>query len=69
MMELFMKYPERVFSRDEIMNHARGRDFIAFERSIDVHVSRLRAKLDALEKCPMSIKTIWGTGYAFRKVS
>lgn len=69
MMELFMKYPEQVFSRDEIMNHARGRDFIAFERSIDVHISRLRAKLETFEECGVSIKTVWGTGYSFRKIS
>ncbi len=69
MMELFMKYPDRVFSRDEIMNHARGRDFIAFERSIDVHISRLRAKLETLEGCGVSIKTVWGAGYALRILS
>jgi len=68
-MELFMKYPDRVFSRDEIMNHARGRDFIAFERSIDVHISRLRAKLETLDGCGVSIKTVWGAGYAFREIS
>ncbi len=68
MMELFMEHPERVFTRDEIMNRARGRDFIAFERSIDVHISRLRTKLEKLPDCRAEIKTIWGTGYAFRKI-
>lgn len=64
-LEAFMKNPGIVISRDELMNIARGRDFIAFERSIDVHVSKLRAKIESISGVKEKIKTIWGTGYMF----
>jgi two-component system, OmpR family, phosphate regulon response regulator OmpR len=64
-LEAFMKNPGIVISRDELMNIARGRDFIAFERSIDVHVSKLRAKIESISGVKKKIKTIWGTGYMF----
>jgi two-component system, OmpR family, phosphate regulon response regulator OmpR len=64
-LEAFMKNPGIVISRDELMNIARGRDFIAFERSIDVHVSKLRAKIESISGVNEKIKTIWGTGYMF----
>jgi two-component system OmpR family response regulator len=60
-----MEHPNRVMSRDQLMNLARGRDFMAFDRSIDVHISRLRAKLEPDPRSPKRIKTIWGTGYMF----
>lgn len=65
-METLMRHPDRVFSRDDIMNAARGRDAIAFERSIDVHISKLRAKVESLTGERDRIKTVWGTGYSFR---
>jgi two-component system phosphate regulon response regulator OmpR len=64
-MEALMKNPNTVLSRDTIMNIARGRDFIAFDRSIDVHVSKLRYKLENLCGDKNRIKTVWGTGYMF----
>ena len=67
-MEAFIQRPGSVLSRDELMNLARGRDFMAFDRSIDVHVSRLRAKLEELTGSRDWIKTHWGSGYLFTKV-
>ena len=64
-MEALMKNPNTVMSRDTIMNIARGRDFIAFDRSIDVHISKLRYKLENLCGDKNKIKTVWGTGYMF----
>jgi two-component system phosphate regulon response regulator OmpR len=55
----------RVLSRDRIMNHMRGLDWEAFDRSIDVLVSRLRQKLGDDPKSPSFIKTVWGRGYKF----
>ncbi|KPJ84745.1 MAG: chemotaxis protein CheY [Spirochaetes bacterium DG_61] len=66
-METLMERPDTVFSRDQLMNAARGRDTTAFDRSIDVHVSRLRAKLESISDSEKRIKTIWGTGYMFVK--
>lgn len=64
-MEALMSNPDTVLSRDAIMNLAKGRDFIAFERSIDVHISKLRAKVEEVSGTPNRIRTIWGTGYMF----
>jgi two-component system phosphate regulon response regulator OmpR len=64
-LEVLMRHPNIVLSRDQLMNLARGRDFMAFDRSIDVHVSKLRAKVETDPRSPMRIKTVWGTGYMF----
>ncbi len=64
-LEALMRRPNTVLSRDDIMNHARGRDFMAFERSIDVHISKLRSKVESLSGARDTIKTIWGSGYMF----
>ena len=62
--EALLKQPNTVFSRDELMNLARGKDFLAFDRSIDVHISHLRAKVGAVSaEHKQRIKTVWGTGY------
>ena len=63
LLRVLMEHPNRVLSRDALMNMARGRDFMAFDRSIDVHISKLRAKVEADPRAPMRIKTVWGTGY------
>ena len=65
LLEALMENPNKVMSRDQLMNLARGRDFMAFDRSIDVHVSKLRAKLEPDPRFPQRIKTVWGTGYMF----
>jgi len=64
-MEALMKSAGSVLSRDAIMNAAQGRDSMAFERSIDVHVSKLRSKVEEISGDKNRIKTIWGTGYMF----
>jgi len=65
LLRVLMEHPNRVLSRDELMNMARGRDFMAFDRSIDVHISKLRAKLAPFPAYKTCIKTVWGTGYMF----
>jgi two-component system phosphate regulon response regulator OmpR len=64
-LEVLMRHPNVIFSRDQLLNLARGRDFMAFDRSIDVHISKLRAKLEPDPRSPIRIKTVWGTGYMF----
>jgi two-component system phosphate regulon response regulator OmpR len=64
-LEVLMKNPNTVLSRDQLMTMARGRDFMAFDRSIDVHISKLRSKLEPDPRSPQRIKTIWGSGYMF----
>ena len=55
----------RIVTRDQLMDSLRGADWSAFDRSIDVAVSRLRQKLQDDPRAPRFIKTIWGTGYMF----
>lgn len=62
---LLLKNPNRVFSRDDLMEAIRGLDWDAFNRSIDVLVSRLRQKLGDDPKRPNYIRTVWGSGYKF----
>jgi len=64
-LSLLVRNPSRVISRDDIMEEIRGIDWDAFNRSIDVAVSRLRTKLKDDAKHPHYIKTIWGRGYQF----
>ena len=54
-----------VLSRDRLMDLARGKDFMAFDRSMDVHISHLRQKLENDPKNPTLIKTVWGVGYIY----
>lgn len=62
---LFMKYPNKTFTRDELMNLLRGIDAELFSRAVDTLVSRLRHKLNDTSKKPRFIKTVWGRGYEF----
>ena len=62
---LLVRHAGKVFSRDQILQELRGIDCDAFNRSVDITMSRLRHKLKDDPKMPTFIKTIWGTGYVF----
>ena len=55
----------RVLSREQLMELAKGNAEESFDRSIDVHISRLRAKLGDNPKKPTRIKTVRGVGYQY----
>ena len=57
----------RVLSRDQIMEAVRGRELEAFDRSIDVHMGRIRSAIEADAKDPKRILTVRGVGYVFAK--
>lgn len=61
----FLQAPQRVVSRDQLVERAHGRAMDAFERSIDLLVSRLRQKLARQEDTSSLIKTVRGAGYLF----
>ncbi len=61
----FVERPQRVLSRDQLLDLARGRAATPFDRSVDLQVSRLRRKLRDDPKNPSIIKTVWGGGYVF----
>ena len=57
----------RVLSREQIMDALKGSALEAFDRSIDVHVSRLRAAIEDDPKAPRRLLTVRGAGYVFAK--
>lgn len=59
--------PGRVLSRDQIMDALKGHPLEAFDRSIDVHVSRIRALIEDDPKSPKRVLTVRGTGYVFAR--
>ena len=64
LLELLLRTPGKIVTREAISEHVLGRRFSPFDRSIDVHVSNLRKKLGAAEGRDR-IKTVRGTGYLF----
>jgi two-component system, OmpR family, response regulator len=61
----FIEHPNRVLSREQLLELSRNRSAEPFDRSIDVQVSRLRRKLEAGAQSPLLIKTVRGAGYLF----
>lgn len=58
-------HPERVFSREEILQAVWGYDFYGGQRAVDVHVRRIREKIEAQKSGPSYLHTSWGKGYYF----
>lgn len=65
LLDAFVEHPNRVLSRDQLMDILQGRDWGPFDRSIDVQVSRLRKRLRDDAQDAQLIKTIRGEGYLF----
>jgi two-component system OmpR family response regulator len=61
----FVEHPQRVLTRDQLLDLARGRSHAAYDRSIDTLVSRLRHKLEADSRAPSVIRTVRNGGYVF----
>ena len=57
--------PNKVFTRDNLLDSLWGYDYYGDSRTVDSHIKRLRAKIDTVEHPAWSIKTIWGVGYKF----
>lgn len=65
LLKVLVQHPRTPLSRDKLMELARGREFGAFDRSIDVQVSRLRKLIEPDPAKPVYIQTVWGFGYVF----
>ena len=63
LMELFLRNPGRVYSRENLLNVVWGYEYIGDYRTVDVHVRRLREKLELDPANPEYIRTKWGVGY------
>jgi len=66
LLKVLASNPNRVFSRERLMDAVQGREFDGIDRTIDVHISKLRNKIEEDTKKPRWIKTIWGSGYRFQ---
>lgn len=65
LLRIFVEHPNRVLSRDAIMDMLKGYERSPFDRSIDVRVTRLRRKIEDDPNSPAYIRTVWGEGYLF----
>ncbi len=65
--ELLMRSPGKVFSRETLLNTVWGFDYQGEERTVDVHIRRLREKLERDPANPAHIVTKWGVGYYFKE--
>ncbi|MCP5150316.1 MAG: response regulator [Ectothiorhodospiraceae bacterium] len=65
MLKAFAEHPNRVLSRDQLLDLAHNRDWEPFDRSIDIRISRLRKKVELDPTKPQVIKTVRGAGYLF----
>ncbi|WFA10046.1 response regulator transcription factor [Tissierella sp. Yu-01] len=68
LLQHLMKYPNQVFTRDDLIEGIWGLDFDGEDRVIDVYIKRLRKRLKTKNKQSWSIKTVWGIGYKLEVV-
>ena len=61
-------HPGKVFTRDNLLESLWGYDYFGDTRTVDTHIKRLRAKLEAANPIGWEIKTIWGVGYRFEVI-
>jgi len=64
-LKVFARHPKIPLSREKLMALARGREYEAFDRSLDVQISRLRKLIETNPAKPAYIQTVWGMGYVF----
>jgi two-component system phosphate regulon response regulator OmpR len=65
LLQVFVERPNRILDRDSLLDLLKGYERAPFDRSIDVQVARLRAKVEPDTKRPRYIRTVWGKGYMF----
>lgn len=67
LLKLLMLHPNKVYSREELLNTVWGYDYPGDVRTVDVHIRRLREKIESTPSEPKFIHTKWGVGYYFQK--
>ncbi|MBN2220943.1 MAG: response regulator transcription factor [Vallitaleaceae bacterium] len=67
LLELFMTHPSKVYSREQLLNIVWGYDYPGDVRTVDVHVRRLREKIEQNPSEPKYIHTKWGVGYYYQQ--
>ena len=66
LLELLMLHPNKVYSREELLNTVWGYDYPGDARTVDVHIRRLREKIEVNPGVPDYVHTKWGVGYYFQ---
>ncbi len=64
-LKVFVEYPNRVLTRNQILEYAYTNDAPAYDRSVDIRIARLRKKIEQNPKTPHWIKTVRNAGYIF----
>ena len=67
LLELLMKNPNRVYSREQLLNLVWGYEYTGEYRTVDVHIRRLREKVEQDPAHPSHLCTKWGVGYYFKE--
>ncbi|MGX8705841.1 MAG: response regulator [bacterium] len=65
LLHFLASHPNQVFTRDQLLQQVWGYDYFGDSRTVDVHVKRLREKLEGCDQLGWQIKTVWGVGYKF----
>ena len=65
LLEILMKSPGKVYSREELIKYVLGYEYEGYGRTLDSHIARLRSKLEKDPKSPVYIITVFGIGYKF----
>lgn len=65
LLSFFMQHPNQVLSRDQIIEHVFGHDYDSYERAVDIHIRRLRTRIEIDSSNPRYIETVFGVGYRF----
>ena len=68
LLQTLARYPGRVYSRFELINHVQGYEYQGYERTIDAHVKNLRHKVEPDPKHPRYVETVFGVGYRLKKL-
>lgn len=66
LLQIMIRYPKKVFTRDELISLAMSEDFEGYDRVIDTHIKNIRQKIETNPKSPQYILTVHGVGYRFK---
>lgn len=67
LLKLFVENPGKAFSREQLLKTVWGYEFVGDSRIVDVHIRRLRKKIEDVPSKPEYIETVWGTGYRWKE--
>lgn len=63
LLELFMKHPKQIFTKEFLYQNVWDKEYYVDDNALNVHISKIRKKIEQFGKCPPYIDTVWGIGY------